>query len=253
MVGNISNSPRNIPRLRTCNFMAALEPYVEANGGAILNNTLDILTRIKIGVVFETKGLLSEDTSSSQIAVPIWQTVVERVTGLISNELKDGHDIEWKEENGAYKTSILKNLKLIEMVYYALENQNAQAVYVKQSRKDIASVLIDANVIPKICGVLTDLHHHTLEIIDHGRNKILSLVAQRILWAYTDTVRGFGEYVANITGFLEFIIAKLASESKTHLQLDKEVMLEYYQLRFQRTRVVQEIRRLSSYLKKVFS
>ena len=120
------------------------------------------------------------------------------------------------------------SLRLFQKVNFALENRTAPAVYVKQSGKDIASVLIDANIIPKICDVLTDLHHHTLEVSDNERNKILSSDAQSILSNYTDSSTEFAEYVANVPVFLEFIIAKLVSESNNHLQLEKEVMLDYY-------------------------
>ena len=225
IVGNISNYPTNIPRLRTCNFTAALEPYLKANDGVILNTTINTLTMITIGELFETKGITSEGTPSSQPAAPNWQTVVERVTGLISNEMKDLHDIEWKEENGAYKTNILKSVRLIDKVYYALETRNVPQEYVMQSRKDIASVLIDANIIPKICGVLKDLHHHTLEITDSERNEMLSSDAQRILCNYTYASDDFPAHVANSPGFLEFIRAKLTSASEAYLQLDKKVML----------------------------
>ena len=225
MVYNISYSPTNIPRLRTCNFTAALEPYLEAKDDDVLDTTMDILTFIKIGEVFETNGHTSEDTSSSQIVAPNWQTVVERVTELISNELKDLHDIEWKEENGAYKTNILKSVRLIDMVYFALVTRNVPQEYVMQSRKDIASVLIDANIIPKICGVLTDLHDHTLEITDSERNERLSSDAQRILLNYTYDSDDFPAHVANSPEFLEFIRAKLTSASEEYLQLEKKVML----------------------------
>ena len=96
IVGNISNSPTNIPRLRTLNFTAALVPYLKANDADILGTTIDILTWIKIGEVFETNGVTSEDASSPQIAAHNWQKVVEKVKRVISKELKDLHDIEWK-------------------------------------------------------------------------------------------------------------------------------------------------------------
>ena len=246
IVGNISYSPKNIPRLRTCNFTAALEPYLKANDGVILNTTINTLTRITIGELFETKGITSEGTPSSQPAAPNWQTVVKRVTGLISNELKDLHDIEWKEENGAYTTEIFKSLRLIQTVYYALETRNAPAANVKQSRKDIASILIDANIVPKIYGMLTDLHLHTLEITDSERNEMLSSDAQSILCNYANASDGFAEHVANIPGFLEFISAKLTSASEEYLQLDKKVMLSQYCKRFQCTRFVPEVCCLSS-------
>ena len=225
IVGNISNSPTNIPRLRTCNFTAALEPYLKANGGVILNNTLNVLTRIKIDEVFEKKGITSVDTSSSQITALNWQILFGKVTALIANELKNLHDIEWKEDNGAYKANILRSLKLIVMVYFALEERNAPEVYVTQSRKEIASVLIDSNIIPKICGVLMDLHLHALDISDNERNKMLSSDAQIILYNYSITSDDFAEHVANISGFLEFISAKITSASQEYLQLDKKVML----------------------------
>ena len=225
---NISVFPTNIPRLRTLNFTAALEPYLKTNNSDVLDSTINILTWIKIGEVLDTNWVTSEDAPSSQSAAPNWQTAVERVTGLISNELKDLHDIEWKEENGAYKIKILMSFKLIRYVYFALETRNAPVVYVKQFRKDIASVLIDANIIPKICGVFTDLHHHTLEITDNKISKILSSDAQSIILCNTYSSMEFAEYVANVSGFLEFIMAKLASEGKRHLHLDNEVMLDYY-------------------------
>ena len=232
IVGNISNSPTNIPRLRTCNFTAALEPYLKGNDGVILNTTINTLTSITIGEVFETKGITSEGTPSSQTAAPHWQTVVERVTGLISNELKDLHDIEWKEESGAYKIKIFESLRLIQTVYFALKNQNAPAVKVTQARMDIASLLIDANIVPKICGMLMDLHLHTLEITDSERNVMLSSDAQSILRNYTCASDDFAEHVANIPGFLEFISAKLTSASEEYLQLDKKVMLSQNYKRF---------------------
>ena len=225
IVCNISIFSTNIPRLRTLNFTAALEPYLKANDGGIINITIDILTRVKVGEVFETRGITSDDTSSSQSAAPNWQTVVEKLTGLILNELKDLYDIEWKEENGAYKTNILRSLRLLDKVYYTLETQNVPQEYVLRSRKDIANVLIDVNIIPKICGVLTDLHLHTLEITDNERNEMLSSDAQKTLLNYTYASDDFPAHVANSPGFLEFILAKLTSASEEYLQLDKQVML----------------------------
>ena len=224
IVGKISYSPTNIPRLRTINFTAALEPYLKANDGVILNTTINVLTRMKIGEVFETNGNTSEDTSSSQSAAPNWQTVADRVTTLISIELKDLHNIEWKEENGAYNTKILMSFNLIHNFPLALQTRNAPAVYIKQSKKDIASVLIDANIIPKICGVLTDLHHHTAVITDI-RNKILSPDAQKILWNNSDSSLEFAKCVANVPGFLEFIMAKLALEGRKKLEVMHDLYL----------------------------
>ena len=241
IVSNISSSPTNIPRLRTCNLTAALEPYLKANDSVILNITINTLTRITIGEVFETKGITSEDTPSSQTAAPNWQTAVERVTGLIANELKDLHDIEWKEENGAYKIKIFKSLRIIHAVFFALKNRNAPAVNVKQSRMDIASILIDANIVPKICGMFMDVHLHTREITDSERNEKLSSDAQSILCNYANACDGFAEHVANIPGFLEFISAKLTSASEEYLQIDKKVMLSQNCKRFQCTRFVPEV------------
>ena len=228
IVSNISNSPTTIPRLRTLNFKAALEPYLKANDADILDTTIDILTRIKVVEVFETNGVTSEDASSSQITAPNWPIVVEKITRVISNELKCLHDIEWKEENGAFKTNVLKSLRLIIDVYLELERRNAPEDFVLQSQKEIASVLIDANVIPKICGVLTDLHFQTLEITDNERNEKLSSDAHKILCNCACTSDEFAEHLAKIPGFLEFVNAKLTSASEEILQLDKKVMLDEY-------------------------
>ena len=225
IVGNISNYPTNIPRLRTLNFTAALEPYLKANDSDVLDTTINILTKVKIDEVIETIGVTTINDPSSSISVPNWQLVVEKVTGIISNELKDLHDIEWKEENGAYKTNILRSVRLIDKVYYALEARNVPQEYVLRSRKDIANVLIDVNIIPKLCGVLTDIHLHTLEINDNERNEMLSSDAQRILLNYVYASDDFPAHVANSPGFLEFILAKLTSASEEYLQLDKKVML----------------------------
>ena len=226
IASNISNFPRNIPRLRTLNFRAALEPYLKANDADILDTTIDILTRIKVGEVFETNGITSEDATSSQITAPNWLIVVEKITGLISNELKYLHDIEWKEENGAYKTIVMKSLRLIVEVYLELERRNAPKDFVLQSQKEIASVLIDTNIIPKICGVLTDVHLHTLEITDNERNEILNSRAHNILCNCACTSDKFAEHLTNIPGFLEFVNAKLTSASEKILQVDKKVSLE---------------------------
>ena len=228
IVSCISVSPTNIPRLRTLNFTAALEPYLKANDVDILDTTIDILARIKVGEVFETNGVTSEDASSSQITAPNWPIVVEKITGLISNELKDLHDIEWKEKSGAYKTNVMKSLRLIVEVYLDLERRNAPKDFVMQLQKEIASVLIDANILPKICGVLTDVHLHTMEITENERNEILSSDAHKILCNCACTSGEFAEHLANIPGFFEFVNAKLTSASEEILQLDKKVSLKEY-------------------------
>ena len=228
IVSNISKYPTNIPRLRTLNFTAALEPYLKAKDSDVLNSTINILTRIKIDEVIETIGVTTDNAPSSSISVPNWQIVVERVTGLITNELEDLHDIEWKEENGTYKANILRSLRLIDEVYFALVTRNVPQEYVLQSRKEIASILINANIVPKICVMLTDLHFHTLEITDSVKNETLSSDAQSIICNYTNATDGFAEHVAKIPGFLEFVNAKLTTASEENLQIDMKVMLYEY-------------------------
>ena len=205
----------------------ALTPYLKARIHDFQLFSLRTLVRIIIGETFGS----NENSHNSENAAHDWQIVVKKVTGLISKEVTDLSGTEWKDEDGTYNTSVINLLRLIKIVNSELGRHNAPLVYTLQSPKDIARTMIDANIVRNICGVLTDLHQQTLVITDNERNKMLSSYVRNILWNYTDSDADFVEHVASVPGFLEFLIDKLASESKYHLHLHEEVIRDQSTLR----------------------
>ena len=202
-------------------MMDALKPYLKAQRYDIQLFSLRALVTIIIGETFGS----DENSSYSQNMAHNWQLVVKKVTGLFSKEVTDLNGIEWKDKDEVYNTHVINFLKLMNIVLGELGDHDVPLVYIYQYKKDIARTVIDGNIVGKICSAFTDLHQHTLVITDDERNEIVSSELQSILWNYTDSSVEFAEQVANVPGFLEFVIDKLASESGDHLQARKEVIL----------------------------
>ena len=213
-------------RLRNLNFTDALKPYLTAPNNIIRKFALSILAIIIIEEatpVFESDETSSQDLSKSRNAARNWQKVVTKLTELFAKEVDNMNGTEWKGEDGTYKKHVLSFLRLTQEIHFELGNHNAPLEYVRQSAKDIARVLVDANIAPKICGVMTDLQQHIPEITDNEEHELICRFARAVLVSNTDCSVDFAEQVVNVPGFLEFVRDKLALASEEHLQLHKQV------------------------------
>ena len=213
-------------RLRTLNFTDALKRYLTAPNNIIRQFALSILAIIFIEEatpVFESDETSSQDLSKSRNATRNWQKVVTKLTELFAKEVDNMNGTVWKGEDGTYKKHVLSFLRLAQEIHFELGKHNAPLEYVRQSAKDFARVLVDANIAPKICDVMVDLNQNIPVITDNEEHELISRFARAVLVSNTDCSVDFAEQVVNVPGFLEFLRDKLSLASEEHLQLHKQV------------------------------
>ena len=205
----------DLTHLRTLNITDVMKPYLTAPNNRMQISAINILARICIAenaLVNESNEHSSQGHTKTQNLAYDWSNIIKRLSQLLSDVLESFDGTEWKDACGSYKAEIISLLNFIVDFHYVLKRQRVPVEHLENATFNAARVLIDANSVPKLCGVLMDLHQNTLEITDNGgSSEALSFTVCGILWNYTDSSVDFAEEVANTPGFLAFTTEKLAS------------------------------------------
>ena len=142
---------------------------------------------------------------------------IRRLHDEIAKVLEKLKRTPWKKEDGSFKKYVKKRLKQLDNAYKKLDHPQ-----VKQAQNDIAKAIIEAKIIPNICGVLTFLYKENMELSVSHKYDGISSIATGILCNYANAAE-FATEVANCPGFLEFISELLAESSENFLQIDTQV------------------------------
>ena len=129
----------------------------------------------------------------------------------------------WQEADGAYTNNVRECLDMLSTAYFAISKQNAPEVYVTQSRNNIAKAIINANIIPNICGVFTYVYKQNLEISESQVYDDIGMDAIPILCNFALHNDEFAKEIADCPGFLEFTRQKLLDLSEKYLQSEGKV------------------------------
>ena len=170
------------------------------------------------------------DETGSENAVNDWASIVRKLTSDTDKVLITLRETEWKETGGAFTKEVIGGLDLLQTNYFVLYDQKAPIEYVEQSRKEIAKAIFEANIIPNICGVLTDLYVQNLALSASHKYDVVTNNAIIIInnYAKYDNTEEYTKAIAICPGFLEFLREQFASSSAKYLQLHEQVRISLF-------------------------
>ena len=179
----------------------------------------------------EAKDAKDEDkdeTEKKKEQPPLTREEIEmlktEILTIMETHVNAMKDKEWTDEDGKYTQEARKALYGFSVSYFALKNANLADMI--ESRRQIAQVVLNSDVLTKVCGVMIDVYPKGWA----NEEKKTDLAVWRpfscaflFILNYSDASHDFAVRVANMPGFLEMIRRILAESIEAHLKQDQPV------------------------------
>ena len=157
-----------------------------------------------------------------------WQSCVDKLNAETDAVLETIKGTSWQEADGAFTKNVRQGLDMLSTAYFAISKQNAPEVYVTQSRNNIAKAIVNANIIPNICGVFSYVYKQNLDQSESQAYDAIGIDAPAILCNFAMDYDEFAKEIADCPGFLEFTRQKLLDLSEKYLQSEGQVRIFEY-------------------------
>ena len=135
-------------------------------------------------------------------------------------------DEDWTGGGLTYKREIEGCLMQIDKAFFKISEGNAPLDCVKQFRFETAKMMMESDIVAKLCSAVTDIYRKQVEnsvSVINIRLLCVFKVVISIVWNYTDASTDFAVQVANIPGFLEFIRNVLNDSAEKHISNSEKV------------------------------
>lgn len=135
-------------------------------------------------------------------------------------------DEDWTGGGLTYKREIEECLMQIDKAFFKISEGNAPLDCVKQFRFETAKMMMESDIVAKLCSAVTDIYRkqvgNSVSVINIRLLCVFKVVIS-IIWNYTDASTDFAVQVANIPGFLEFIRSVLNDSADKHISNSEKV------------------------------
>ena len=155
--------------------------------------------------------------SSTEDIVQNWTSVVENVTTKTSKILNNLKEIDWKGTDGTYMEDVTNALCLLKDNLFVLEDECAPVQCILQSRTEIADAIADADIVPKICGMVFDLYEQWTVLSE--KHKSNYMIAEILIDHCVFASKEFISRVSSCPRIFEFLKEQLTSSSESYQQV----------------------------------